>query len=125
MKDRSEWTERVDGGHVKIKNRTYPNLVEFSRPCVTCQKLFSIFVTKKIADGLADSNNFGLKNCEEHRRKAVTSDMQTEQLRMVNNVMKDELAGLYAQVKGLNARLAQYELPAAMAAQAQMKMPWE
>lgn len=35
-------------------------------------------------------------------------------LRMANQTMKEELEGLYAQVADLRARLAQYELPAAM-----------
>lgn len=52
-------------------------------------------------------------------------------MQMANSVMKEELAGLYAsrndlfqEVQALKAKLAQYDLPAAMAA-AQNKMPWE
>lgn len=146
MHDRSEWTRETDTEH-KIGRKTYKNLIRFTRKCVTCEQPFSIFVTEKIASGIADSNSFGLKNCEAHRRNparaAGVEDM--EQLRMANNTMRDELAGLYerdkrqfAEIQELKGRLAQYELPGAMvqvSEQAaryqpgfgvpQNKMPWE
>lgn len=126
MHDRTEWT-RGQAGDIKVKNRTYKNLVEFSRPCATCQKPFSIYVTNKIAGGHADSNSFGLKNCPEHRRNKATGDLSdVEALRMANSVMKQELAGLYARDKDqfaelqeLKARLASYELQGAMSAVAE------
>ena len=119
--DRSEWT-RGRSGELQIKNRTYKDLVEFTRPCASCGKPFSIFVTSKIAAGQADSNSFGLKNCPEHRRNTRTADTsETEALRMANSVMKAELDGLYA-------RLAQYELQPAMKARAAsdgLTFPWQ
>lgn len=121
MHDRNDWI-RGQSGEIKIKNRTYKNLVEFTRPCVTCQQRFSIFVTKKIADGHADSNSFGLKNCEAHRRSRPALDgPDGEALRMANSVMRQELEGLYARDKELfaenqllKAKLAQYELHGAV-----------
>jgi len=126
MHDRTPWTRGATGNHV-IKNRTYKNLTEFSRPCQACGNPFSIFVTSKIADGLADSNSFGLKNCEHHRRNKSAGDTpDVEIVRMENNVMRQELEGLYSTVADLTARLAQYELaPAMHAAAPQNKMPWE
>lgn len=124
MHDRTEWT-RGTANEVKVKNRTYKNLVEFSRPCATCEKPFSIFVTKKIADGHADSNSFGLKNCPDHRRNKPIGEAG-DAVQMANNTMKEELAGLYArdkamfaEIQELKARLAKYELGPAMAAQAE------
>lgn len=134
MHDRAGWTRGTSGNHV-VKGRTYKHLVDFTRPCATCEKPFSIFVTQKIADGHADSHSFGLKNCPAHRRnKPADEGTELETLRMANNVMRDELAGLYvrdkelfAEVQALKARLAAYELGPAMAAAAAQnnKMPWE
>lgn len=123
--DRTSWT-RGTAGEIKIGNKTYKNLVEFTRPCVTCREPFSIFVTHKIADGAADSNNFGLKNCEKHRRSSVREiGPELETLGMINNTMKAELEGLYervklqsAEIQELKARLAKYELQPAMEAMA-------
>ncbi len=67
---------------------------------MTCEKLFSIFVTAKIANGHADSNSFGLKNCEEHRRNKPAADLtEIEVLRTANVTMREELTGLYARNK--------------------------
>lgn len=131
MHDRSDWTQG-NGGPKTLGNRTYKNLTEFTRSCATCKKPFSIFVTGKIAAGHADSNSFGLKNCPEHRRnRSMAQGIDTDTLRMANNVMKAELEGLYArdkdlfaEVQALKARLSKYELQPAMIA-AQSKMPWE
>lgn len=122
MHDRTAWTRGPAGPKI-IGRRTYSNLVEFSRKCASCGGPFSIFVTNKIAEGHADSNSFGLKNCEMHRRsgpKVETSELND--LRMANGVMREELAGLYArdkelfaEVQRLKARLSQYEVPSAMA----------
>lgn len=121
MRDRSEWTEGRTGEH-KIGKKTYKALTEFTRPCVTCGERFSVFVTKKIADGLADSNSFGLKNCEKHRRTVNAAEVaHAETTSMANSVMKAELDGLYSrnavlekQNADLKARLAVYELQPAM-----------
>lgn len=121
MRDRSEW-KRGDTGPVKVGKKKYPRLTEFSRPCATCKKPFSIYVTEKIAEGLADSNNFGLKNCEEHRRDG--NPVELDNLRSKDKVMSDELSGLYETIRELKERLAQYELRPAMEA-AKGRMPWE
>lgn len=122
MHNRSEWL-RGSPGPKTIKGREYKNLVEFSRKCQTCEAPFSIYVTSKIAAGHADSNSFGLKNCPDHRRnKTGAQGVEVEQLRMANNIMRQELEGLYARDKdlfaenqALKARLATYELQGAMA----------
>lgn len=112
MRDRSEWT-RGPTGPQTIKGANYKNLTEFKRPCVACGELFSIFVTQKIANGHADSNSFGLKNCEAHRRNRPPADTnEVETLRTANATMREELVWRTAQVKELEARLAIYELPA-------------
>lgn len=117
MHDRTGWLRGRAGEH-KIKNRTYKNLVEFTRQCATCEQPFSIFVTEKIANGHADSNSFGLKNCPEHRRTPIRPDNgpEMDKLRMANQIMREELEGLYARDKELfaenqvlKARLASYE----------------
>jgi hypothetical protein len=118
MQSREGWT-RGEPGPKSIKGKTYKNLIEFTRECSACAKPFSIFVTSKIADGGADSNSFGLKNCEEHRRNKSTGEIG--ELRTANVTMSEELQGLYGRVKDqfeeiqvLKAKLAKYELPAAM-----------
>lgn len=131
MRDRSDWIKGATGSQT-INGRPYPNLTAYTRPCATCNKPFSIYVTGKIASGRADSNSFGLRNCEEHRRnKSAADSAGTEALVTANNTMRDELTGLYARVKEMfeelqvaKARLATYELQGAMKAQAH-KMPWE
>lgn len=148
MHDRTGWTRGKSGAQV-IRGRTYDNLVEFYRTCANCEKPFSIFVTAKIAAGHADSNSFGLKNCEAHRRNKASADNgDTETLRSANVTMREELTGLYERVRMqfeelqvLKAKLSVYELGPAMHAQAAAigcepvqnttngallpKMPWE
>lgn len=121
MHDRTQWTRGVSGPQT-IKGKSYKNLIEFKRPCVTCSQSFSIFVTSKIAGGHADSNSFGLKNCEQHRRnKSIADGGETDVLRTANVTMREELTGLYVRNKQLfdeaqvlKGRLAVYELSGAM-----------
>ena len=121
MRDRSEWI-RGETGPQKIGTRSYKRLTEFSRPCATCKQPFSIFVTEKIAEGLADSNNFGLRNCEIHRRGAAPIDSEElESLRTKDRVMADELSGLYATIRDLKERLAKAE---ARPAPKGLTFPW-
>lgn len=117
MHDRTEW-KRGEPGPRKIGKKTYVNLVEFSRPCAACGKPFSIHVTAKIANGAADSNSFGLKNCPEHRRGGSKDTTELDQLRMANGIMREELEGLYvrdkelfAELQALKARLSVHETP--------------
>ena len=125
MRDRSEWI-RGETGPQKIGTRSYKRLTEFSRPCATCKQPFSIFVTEKIAEGLADSNNFGLRNCEVHRRGAAPIDSEElESLRTKDRVMADELSGLYATIRDLKERLAKAEArPAPKAPTRDLTFPW-
>jgi hypothetical protein len=121
MQSREGW-ERAEAGPKMINGREYKNLVEFRRQCGACAKLFSIFVTEKIASGKADSNSFGLRNCEEHRRSRTKTDgVELDALRTANVTMHEELTGLYAlnktqfeEIQALKARLALYELTPAM-----------
>ena len=125
MRDRSEWI-RGETGPQKIGTRSYKRLTEFSRPCATCKQPFSIFVTEKIAEGLADSNNFGLRNCEVHRRGAAPIDSEElESLRTKDRVMADELSGLSATIRDLKERLAKAEArPAPKAPTRDLTFPW-
>lgn len=167
---RAGWVQ-IPGTHeFSYKGRSYRNMARFERPCATCGENFPIFVTQKVADGGASSNNFGMKNCEKHRLRRVQHDgrdlgapahitgfarvtvengkyiteqaapgtlaEELERLRTANVTMKAELDNLYpvhketfeklqvveAENVALKARLAQYELPAALAQQ--NKMPW-
>lgn len=124
--DRTGWI-RGGTGEVTLQRpgkapKSYKNLTEFKRPCASCGENFSIFVTRKIADGGADSNSFGLRNCEKHRRVPLrAAGPELEELRMANRTMKEELAALYkrdqehfAEVQQLKAQLAKYELQPAM-----------
>ena len=116
MHDRSMWTRGTRGTHVAGNGKVYNNLTEFSRPCYTCSQMFSIYVTDRIADGLADSNSFALRNCPMHRQRGrrTTEAANPGSDAMVQNTMKEELTGLYGQVAELKSRLATYELQGAM-----------
>lgn len=109
MHDRTEWTRGTTGPQT-IKGKRYDNLTEFHRPCATCEEPFSIFVTPKIASGAADSNSFGLKNCERHRLNKSTADVdmlraENEQLKLVNRNLRDECEGHIAYIAELKAML--------------------
>lgn len=126
MRDRTAWT-RCAPGSQKIRGKKYKNLIEFTRPCQACNKPFSIFVTQRIADGEADTNNFGLRNCEEHRRSPRPPSMdenEMEALRSRIRVMGDELTGLYALNKELTIEVEALRggKPALVGGN---KMPWE
>lgn len=132
MHDRTEWT-KGNSGPQTIKGKSYKELTEFTRPCATCGEPFSIYVTKKIANGHADSNSFGLKNCEKHRRnKPAVDNDEIEELKRVNAVLLASLADaekLVAQAYAeLDALKAKYELPGALQRTAEAskeKMPWD
>lgn len=103
MQDRSAWT-RVAEGPKYLRGRDYSHLIEFRRPCSTCGEPFSIYVTRRIADGGADTNSFGLINCDAHRRARKGNA---------------ELPQTMAQLREENRRLR-----AVIEAQTR-KMPWE
>ena len=79
--DRSEWTRGGEGPRF-IKGRHYRQLVEFSRPCQQCGERFSIYVTRPIANEEFDSNVFGLKNCELHRKNRVNALLKNKLQKM-------------------------------------------
>jgi hypothetical protein len=105
MQDRSAWA-RVAEGPKYLRGRDYSHLIEFRRPCSTCGEPFSIYVTRRIADGEADTNSFGLVNCEAHRYA--------------------RMARRYAEPPQTMAELREenHQLRAIVDAQAR-KMPWE
>jgi len=118
--DRSPWERCGDKSHYANGGR-YRQLTEFKRPCGVCSEKFSIYVTRKIADGHADSNAFGLVNCELHRRK-LQGNSEKAVLRSKDRVMTQELNGLYAIERELRA-----EVMKLLAENAALKnrMPWE
>jgi hypothetical protein len=103
MQDRSAWS-RVAEGPKYLRGRDYSHLIEFRRLCSTCGEPFSIFVTHRIADGGADTNSFGLVNCDAHRRTRNG---------------KGEAPQTMAELRAENRRLR-----AVIEAQAK-RMPWE
>lgn len=119
MHDRSPWERCGEspryGFHMK--------LTEFRRPCGVCGNKFSIHVTRKIADGHADSNAFGLVNCELHRRRPDGTSEKAV-LRSKDRVMTAELDGLYGIERELRAEVMKL-LAENAALKNQRKMPWE
>ena len=119
----------------KYWNGDYIHLYHVTRPCATCGAEISLDVTKKALDGTKKNAGLLLRNCPKCRaeRKAggvgsrggksrpvagepvapasapgVTEEL--EQLRTANATMKEELTGLYAQIKEL--RGVQHVAPA-------------
>lgn len=123
MRDRTAWTRVTEDSGV-VRGRKYRDLVQFTRKCKSCGKPFSIYVTPRIASGDADSNQFGMANCEEHRGgRNSPGQAEIDRLRNQNALMKEELDGAYARIKDLQARLSRYELAPAMQKVAE-KFPW-
>lgn len=124
MSKRDPW-QREPGAHdIERGGKKYRNLALYTRPCATCGTRFGIYVSQSVADGHKSNNNFGLKNCEQHRTSAVDKADATA-LRTANATMREELTGLYARNKAIfeelqqsKARLAVYELAPAMEAAA-------
>jgi hypothetical protein len=102
--DRSEWTRCGDGPRY-IQGRNYAHLIEFRRPCKTCGEPFSIFVTPRIADEEADSNSFGLKNCELHRRGRASSKPD---LHAIERELRAEITKLITENERLKNKLQKY-----------------
>lgn len=120
MSKRDPW-QREPGAHdIERGGKKYRNLALYTRACATCGTRFGIYVSQAVADGHKSNNNFGLKNCEQHRTSAVDR-ADAVALRTANATMRDELTGLYARNKAIfeelqqcKARLATYELGPAM-----------
>jgi hypothetical protein len=177
---RDGWTEVATHTSVVLHGKQYRNMREWSRPCVICKSSFSAFESS----GRADANSqFSNKTCTAHRgllpaiergfivwsdtlkgivpgAMCVSTEVPTapngelEMLRTVNATMKEELEGLYMQLRELREQQRPtsetigfkpppqpvvYELPpepltmaestkriqAALAAKNNAKMPWE
>lgn len=117
MHDRTGW-EKIGAGPRYINGRNYPHLVEFRRLCKTCEAPFSIFVTERIAQGLADTNNFAMRNCQRHRRGS--GNVELDATRSKISVMSEEMNGLYVTERELRAKIAMLE-----AKNKPQKLPWE
>jgi hypothetical protein len=130
----------------KYWNGDYIHLYRVTRPCATCRGEISLSVSRKALQGFTKNAGLLLRNCPTCRAErknggpgsrggtsrptvqstpaqAPIDTTELEQLRMYKATVAEELAGLYsrnselfAEVQVLKARLAQYELPAAMRA---------
>jgi hypothetical protein len=140
--NREGWVETAQHDSVQLNGKQYRHMKEWQRPCAICGEKYSVF--EKV--GQVDANSrFSNRTCDLHRGLlpafekgfiawdstvrcvvagfACTGVGEPDKLRMANSTMKEELAGLYSrnselfsEVQVLKARLAQYELPAAMRA---------
>lgn len=122
---RDAWTREFGAHDRTVGNKTYRNLVLFTRPCATCGAKFGIYVTQAVAEGHKSNNNFGLKNCEVHRSGTADRE-ELSALRFYKQTTAAELTELYARNKALfeelqvcKAKLAQFDLPAMMEAGAE------
>src|ERR1700731_2538799 len=127
---RGGWTEVKTHTSVVLHGKQYRNMREWSRPCVVCKSNFSAFESS----GRADANSqFSNKTCTAHRgllpalergfivwsdtlkgivpgASCVSTEVPTgpneelETLRTVNATMKEELEGLYMQLKELRGQ---------------------
>lgn len=128
----------------------YVHLYRLMRPCATCGAEISLDVTKGALDGTKKNAGLLLRNCPKCRaeRKAggvgsrggksrptagepaevsAVDNTELETLRTANATMKEELEGLYAQIKELNARPIQpvVRAPKAPIAERTYKLPPE
>lgn len=125
------WT----GGEARQKwwRGRYGTLYTLRKPCEQCQREMRIDVTGKAIEGKAKNAGLRMKRCRDCRAASrtgvglsrpnvigsslsVPTPKTDDGLRAVNATMKEELEGLYAQLKDVREKLAQYEQP---------KMPWE
>lgn len=120
MHDRTAWERRGEGPRF-LRGKNHPKLTEFTRACKTCGEPFSIFVTAKIADGLADSNNFALVNCELHRR----GNKEAQELRSKDAVVSEELEGPYTIERELRAEVLRLLAENEALKNKTKKFPWE
>lgn len=127
---RDGWTEVVTHTSIVLHGKQYRNMREWCRPCVVCKSNFSSFESA----GRTDANSqFSNKTCPAHRGllpalergfivwsdslkgivpgascvstevPAVRSE-ELETLRTANTTMKEELDGLYMQLKELRGQ---------------------
>lgn len=136
---------------------SFRNVHRLTRPCPTCTEIIPLDVTVKALRGDAKNHGLSLRRCKACRaalkhapaeyaeRRAMgagvapivqvnaTVDSEAmEALRMANNVMKEELEGLYAKHKtlfaecqALKARLSVFELQGAMTEVSGIPPKWQ
>jgi hypothetical protein len=150
MPSKDGWDHDTDHERITLGKKTYRNMEEWSRPCGVCGTRFSIYVR---TNATAVNSSFGLKTCKEHRGQKIGGGVldsgAVEELRAELKGMQELLAEWSAvwktchpllkpyglggvdtfarAVQAMHARLAAYELPAAMAqaeAGIEKKMPW-
>ena len=119
------------GGPVtKYWGGNYVHLYRVARPCATCGAEISLDVTKGALDGSKKNAGLLLRNCPKCRAErkaggvgsrggrsrpiaeaaapvAAVDNTELEALRTANATMKEELEGLYAQIKELRQQLGQ------------------
>jgi hypothetical protein len=133
----SELPEGWQGGNpvTKYWNGNYIHLYRVTRCCASCQAEISIDVTKQALDGTKKNAGLLLRNCPKCRaaRKAggvgsrggtsrptagepvqapavdTAVNEELERLRTANATMKEELDGLYVQLKELREQIARHE----------------
>jgi hypothetical protein len=116
MASKDGWTHDRDHDKVQLGKKQYRNMEEWARPCAVCGEKFSIFVRANSGT----NSSFGLRTCKVHRGErpganGMAAPGEVDALRTANATMREELDGLYVQLKELRDRLAKYELPAVMA----------
>jgi len=129
---RDGWTEVATHTSVVLHGKQYRNMREWCRPCVVCKSNFSAFESS----GRADANSqFSNKTCPAHRgllpalergfiawsdtlkgivpgASCVSTEVpaapneELEILRTANVTMKEELEGLYMQLRELRSQPA-------------------
>lgn len=133
----------------KYWNGNYIHLYRVTRLCASCQAEISLDVTKQALDGTKKNAGLLLRNCPKCRaaRKAggvgsrggtsrptanetvvpPVNNEELERLRTANATMKEELDGLYMQLKELLAEREpiRQPTPAAIAKPVQYKLPPE
>ncbi len=146
---RDGWVHRADHDSVHIGGKQYRNMREWTRPCVVCGDPVTAFEKNGTVDA---SSRFGNKTCKNHRGllpalergfivwdaelKGIVpgascvsrdvpprDDAEVEALRTANVTMKEELTGLYAQLKEL--RTQSVPITAAPAVPKTYKLPPE
>ena len=112
----------------------YVHLYRVTRPCATCGAEISLHVTKGALDGSKKNAGLLLRNCPKCRAErkaggvgsrggrsrpvaeaavpALVDNTELEALRTANATMKEELDGLYVQLKELRQQLGHVSAPA-------------
>jgi hypothetical protein len=137
----------------KYWNGDYIHLYRVVRPCATCGAEISLDVTRKALEGTKKNAGLLLRNCPKCRAErkaggpgsrggksrpaagdapvvvqtAIPAEMteELERLRTANATMKEELEGLYTQLKELRERPGEPELLQKSHSENNVKMPWE